>query len=313
MTIRNALAQSRNIPAVKALYLAGVKNSIETAKSMGITSLEDSNRYGLTLVLGGGEVSLLEMVSAYSVFANDGLRNPYNPILRVEDSSGNPIEVHTPFPQRVLSEQTAREINDVLVDPVARAPLYGSGSAASIPGVAIKTGTTNDYRDAWIIGYTPDIVVGAWAGNNDNSPMVKKVSGLVVAPIWRAVMDKITPNLPHSSFLEPEPLDPSLKPILRGSVMGPHSIFYYVRRDDPLGPPPGNPASDSQFSLWEYGVSAWAGTHTYGTNFGPSTASTTTPSTSLTVPTQTAPSNVPIMTPGQTTSSGGGQVPFPSF
>ena len=257
MTVRNALAQSINIPAVKALYLAGIKNSIETAKAMGIESLEGSDRYGLTLVLGGGEVSLLDMVSAYGVFANDGVRNPYVSILRVEDSKGDVVEAYNPYPHRVLSVETTRKINDILSDQVARAPLYGPFSSASIPGVAVKTGTTNDYRDAWIIGYTPNLVVGTWAGNNDNSPMVKKVSGLVVAPIWRAFMDRVLPNIQQESFPTPEPSPLGLKPILAGQVSGNHSILYWVNKDNPRGAVPGNPGADPQFQYWEYGVNQW--------------------------------------------------------
>jgi membrane peptidoglycan carboxypeptidase len=258
---------------------------------MGIQSLTDPNRYGLTLVLGGGEVSLLDMVSAYSVFANDGMRNPYMAIQQVQDSSGNVLEASTPNPTRVLSEQTTREINSILVDPVARAPLYGPTSAASIPGVAIKTGTTNDYRDAWIIGYTPDIVVGAWAGNNDNSPMVKKVSGLVVAPIWRAVMDKILPNFPTEQFPTSAPEDPNLKPVMRGvwqSPQGVHDILYWVDKNNPLGPAPSNPSNDPQFNNWEYGVQLWVANHTY---VAPITPQATTPQTPNN--TTTSPATVP--------------------
>ncbi|MFH1472856.1 MAG: transglycosylase domain-containing protein [bacterium] len=262
MTVRNALAQSVNIPAVKALYLAGIKESIITARAMGINSLEGSDRYGLTLVLGGGEVSLLDMTSAYAVFANDGLRNPYTPILRVEEPSGEAIEAHVPYPIRVLSAETSRKITNILSDQVARAPLYGPGSVVNISGreVALKTGTTNDYRDAWIIGYTPNIVVGTWAGNNDNSPMVKKVSGLVVAPIWRALMDKILPTLPIESFPTIEPPETNLKPVLSGVSLGNHSILYWVDKNNPKGPTPNHPENDSQFKYWEYGVTRWLGT-----------------------------------------------------
>ena len=259
MTVRNALAQSINVPAVKALYLAGIKDSIETAERMGIESLVGADRYGLTLVLGGGEVSLLDMVSAYSVFANDGMRNVYTPILRVESASGETVDVHNPYPTRALSQNIARQINDILGDKVARAPLYGPSSVVNIPGVnvALKTGTTNDYRDAWIIGYTPNLVVGTWAGNNDNSPMVKKVSGLVVAPIWRAIFDKVLAGIPNENFPLPEPSDPNLKPVLSGQVQGPHSILYWVDKNNPRGSIPTRPEADSQFQYWEYGVLNW--------------------------------------------------------
>lgn len=262
MRIRDALAQSINIPAVQALYLAGMQDSIDMAKSLGIQSLGSPSLYGLSLVLGGGEVSPLDMVSAYSVFANDGVRNPYNPILRVEDSNGSVLEEHTPSPERVLPADTARKISDILSDNVARIPAYGTNSALYIPDrpVAVKTGTTNDYKDAWIIGYAPNIAVGAWVGNNENVPMVKKVAGFIVAPMWRELMDSILPKLPAERFETPEPTDPSLKPILRGDWQtgGVHSILYWVDTDNPLGPPPANPANDPEFGNWENAVRSFA-------------------------------------------------------
>lgn len=263
ITIRNALAQSVNLPAVQGAYLAGVADSIATAKSMGIGSLNDLSRYGLSLVLGGGEVSLLDMVSAYSVFANDGIRNPYNAVLRVEDAQGNLVDEYSPSPRRVLSEKTSRLITDILSDNAARAPGFGANSALYIPTrpVAVKTGTSNDYRDAWIIGYTPNLVVGAWVGNNDNSPMEKKVSGLVVAPLWHEYMENILPKFPIETFEPPEPEDLSgLKPILRGdwSTGGAHSVLYWMDKNDPRGTMPQSPSNDSQFRNWEYSVSLWA-------------------------------------------------------
>ncbi len=260
MTIRDALAQSINIPAVKALYLAGINDSIKLAASLGIESLTDIKNYGLSLVLGGGSVSLLDMTSAYGVFANDGIRNPYTSILKVEDSYGATIDRYTPYPRKVLSEETARIITNILSDNTARTPGYGSNSPLFVPyrQVAVKTGTSNDYRDAWIIGYAPNLVVGAWVGNNDNSPMEKKVAGLIVSPLWRDLIDKILPGLPEEGFPEPEPVDYlSLKPVLRGEVSGPHSILYWVYKDNPQGPVPVNPQSDGQFNNWEYAVKQW--------------------------------------------------------
>jgi len=159
VSFRDALAQSRNVPAVKVLYLAGLDDSLRTAKKMGITSLKDKNQYGLTLVLGGGEVSLLEMTNAYGVFANDGLRNPYNPILKIEDEKGEVVEEFQKKEQRVLSDNVSRLISDILTDNVARTPAFGSNSYLYFPNrqVAVKTGTTNDYKDAWIVGYTPTL------------------------------------------------------------------------------------------------------------------------------------------------------------
>ena len=268
ITIRNALAQSINVPAVEASYLAGVKNSVKLASEMGIKSLTNVSDYGLSLVLGGGSVSLLDMVTAYSVFANDGLGNQYTPVLWIEDDNGNIIDRHSPFPARVLPEETARTISSILSDNVARTPGYGTNSPLYIPyrDVAVKTGTSNDYRDAWIIGYAPNLVVGAWVGNNDNSPMAKKVAGLIVSPLWRDLVDKVLPGFPEESFIDPEPADPSgLKPVLRGEVgEGPHSILYWVSKDNPRGPVPSNPSSDPQYSHWEYAVRNWVNATGYG-------------------------------------------------
>ncbi len=261
MIIRNALAQSINVPAVEAVYLAGVRNSITLAESMGIKSLTELDKYGLSLVLGGGAVSLLDMTTAYGVFANDGMKTDYNPIISIEDDKGNVIERADPFPKRVLPEQSARLISSILSDNVARTPGYGPNSPLYIASrdVAVKTGTSNDYRDAWILGYAPNLVVGAWVGNNDNSPMEKKVAGLIVSPMWREVIDKILPDMPVESFIPPETEDyASLKPVLRGELPEPHSILYYVDKDNPRGPIPSNPASDPQFNNWEYGVRRWA-------------------------------------------------------
>jgi 1A family penicillin-binding protein len=287
VTVRAALAQSLNIPAVKALYLAGIKSSIDFAKEMGIEGLDDRNRFGLSLVLGGGEVSLLDLTSAYSVFANDGVRSPYNPIIRVESGSGEIIEQITNLPKRVVPAEAARNISSILSDNNARAPLYGTASPLYFGGrdVAVKTGTTNDYRDAWIIGYTPNVTVGTWAGNNDNSSMERKVSGLIVAPMWRELMDKILPMIPNESFIPPQVETEALKPVLRGEWRGGastpvldafgqvtgeqvnvniHNILYWVDRNNPRGPAPSNPASDPQFNNWEHAVRRWAMSNGYG-------------------------------------------------
>lgn len=287
MTLREALAQSINVPAVKTLYLAGIKESIALAESMGITGLGDANQYGLTLVLGGGEVSLLEMTSAYGVFATEGVRNPYVSILRVEDSTGKLLEEYKPRPTKVLDAEVARSISDILSDNVARTPLYGANSAIYFGErqVAVKTGTTNDYKDAWTIGYTPNVVVGTWAGNNDNTSMEKKVSGLIVAPMWRAFMDEVLKTIPSENFNKPQNEDSyEIKPVLRGkwqggisSVVnndssvdipynsvqetlsgGVHSILYWLDKDNPRENTEVIPENDPQFERWEYPIRLWA-------------------------------------------------------
>lgn len=266
MTLRNALAQSINIPAVKLLYLVGVNNAIDLAEKMGITTLVDRSRFGLSLVLGGGEVTLLDMTGAYSVFSDNGMKHQTTGILKVEDQSGKILEQYKDNSEQILEPDTAHLVSDVLSDNVARTPIFGAASSLYFPNrqVAAKTGTTNNYRDAWVIGYTPQITVGAWSGNNDNTPIAKQVAGYIVAPMWHEFMNAILPSIPDERFPKPDDKDLSnLKPTLRGvwqNDNGIHSILYYVNKSDPLGPAPANPASDPQFSHWEYSVQKWLGT-----------------------------------------------------
>ncbi|MDQ2933331.1 MAG: transglycosylase domain-containing protein, partial [bacterium] len=293
MSIRTALAHSRNIPAVKALYLAGIKNALQTAEDLGITSLEDQNRYGLTLVLGGGEVSLLELTSAYGVFANDGLRNPHRSILRVVDTKGTVLESVGSIlsPTQAIDPEVARQISSILSDTSARMDSLKPIGESIGRQVAIKTGTTNDYKDVWTVGYTPNLVVGAWAGKNDNTPMKQNLSGLIITPVWGAFMAQAAQSFPPETFqAPPEPLADN-KPVLRGvwqggvsywtdSVSGKvatentptetkrevlfnnvHTILHWVNKDDPRGPAPTNPQSDGQYEHWEYGVQKWLQTY----------------------------------------------------
>lgn len=284
ITLRNALAQSLNIPSVKVLYLAGLSDSIRLARDMGIESLSNRGDYGLTLVLGGGEVTPLELTGAYGVFANDGVKTKITSILEIKNKNKETLEKSDPNPVQVLPKEIALKISDILSDNVARAPAFGQSSVLYFGerDVAVKTGTTNDYKDAWIMGYTPNIVVGAWAGNNDNTSMSKKVAGFIVAPMWRAFMDQALAKRPVESFEEPLVEDPNtLKPVLVGIWQGGefatstsgtrivtggvHSILNWLNKDDPRGPRPENPYSDSQFDRWEYSVRIWAqerGLHT---------------------------------------------------
>ncbi|TSD03166.1 MAG: 1A family penicillin-binding protein [Parcubacteria group bacterium Athens0714_16] len=290
ISLRNALAQSINIPAIKVLYLSGINDSLNLARDMGITSLENAARYGLTLVLGGGEVSLLEMTGAYSVFANDGVKNQVNGIIKIEDSKGNILEENILKPEVILNKEVARDITSMLSDESARAPAFGNHSYLYFPTneVAVKTGTTNDYKDAWIIGYTPNISVGAWVGNNNNTPMEKKVAGFIVAPLWNAFMNEALPTRPNELFKKNvSVVDLNKKPILRGVWQGGkqyfidkisgklateytpeqtkeervvkniHSILYWVNKNDPDGEKPSNPQTDPQFVRWEYTVRKW--------------------------------------------------------
>lgn len=282
VNLRNALAQSLNIPAVKILYLTGLRDAISLASAMGITTLNDPDRLGLTLVLGGGEVKLLEHTSAYAVFANEGIKADQRSMLRIEDINGTTIEDFPTNSRRVLDRDAALLISDILNDNVARTPLWGSNSLVHFPGrdVASKTGSTNNLRDAWLMGYTPNLVVGTWVGNNDNRPMGGGLSGLIVTPMWREFMDYALPKIEEKSFAQPPAADPNLKPILRGNTVDTaslitaiqageadldisaitnsmHSILHYVNRSDPTGAYPTNPASDSQYINWEYAVEQW--------------------------------------------------------
>ena len=271
MTFETALAQSINIPAIKVLYLVGIQNAINLAKSFGLTTLGDPSKYGLTLVLGGGEVRLLDLTGAYAAFANDGVKNTPTGILEVDDAAGNVLARYEPQPSRVLPANIARDMSAMLSDAPARLPEYSLNSPLSFPGydVAVKTGTTNDTRDAWVIGYTPSIAIGVWAGNNDNTPMVKSIAGFIAAPMWHAVMAYALSKYPKTFFGEPDAISSSVPPMLRGDwqipdaqgAVVPHSLLYWTNKDNPQGPPPSNPAQDPQFAYWEYGISAWYASH----------------------------------------------------
>jgi len=223
VTLREALAQSLNVPSIKVLYLVGtdkqekpleennfigkedvfrngLKISIELAKKLGITTLSQPlSYYGPSIVLGGGEVKLLEMASAYGVFATGGLKVPPFAILKIEDVNGNTIEKNNFTPKRVLETEITNLISDILSDNEARTPMFGSNSPLYFKDykVAAKTGTTDNYRDAWTIGYTPSIVVGIWVGNNDNTSMAKKPAVTLAGPIFHKFMEKaLTSSLP---------------------------------------------------------------------------------------------------------------------
>jgi len=192
VTLRQALAQSLNIPSIKVLLdLAGLNDSIETARNAGLTTIKDDpSSYGPALVLGGGEVRLLDLVSAYGVFATEGQRIPPVNILKTEDARGNIVQQNTNSPIRILSQEPVDLITSILSDNEARSPIFGPNSPLYFPGrqVAVKTGTTQNYRDGWIVGYTPTIVAGVWVGNNDNTPMNKEPGVVVAGPIWHQFM-----------------------------------------------------------------------------------------------------------------------------
>ena len=208
VTLRQALASSYNVPAVKLLSILGVSNLIDYAEKMGISTWSERSRFGLSLTLGGGEVTMMDMATAYGVFANLGKKVSLNPILEVRDSQGallyqNECALHPEtcyFPE-VISPGIAYQLTHVLKDPVARIPGFGPLSVLTIPNqeVAVKTGTTNNLRDNWTIGYTTDRLVVTWVGNNDNSPMSYVASGITGAsPIWNSIIrTQLSEEKPH--------------------------------------------------------------------------------------------------------------------
>lgn len=265
MTLREALAQSINVPAVKLLYLTGINTAITLAQSMGLSTINDPSRYGLSLVLGGGEITLLELTNAYGVFANNGIYHKQQSILEIRDRDDSILQKFSLNEIEVLPETVTTLISSILSDNVARTPSYGASSALYFKDrpVAVKTGTTNDYKDVWVIGYTPSVVIGMWAGNNDNTPIDKRTAGFVLAPVWRKAMLVATEGAPFEYFPDPLP-NTSSKPILRGtycSSNGIHTILASVVKNNPNGEYPSSPENDSQYSLWETGIQRWLLNH----------------------------------------------------
>lgn len=216
ITLREALAQSLNVPSIKVLYLVGaeekqtelliddfrgkeeillkgLEKSIELAKKMGIKTLNKPvSFYGPSIVLGGGEVKLVDMTSAFGVFANDGFYLPFSPILKIENKKGEIIFENKNSPEKILKTKTAQLITDILSDNEARAPIFGLRSPLYFENlkVAVKTGTTQNFRDAWTIGYNQKLVVGVWVGNNDSTPIKKAPGVMVAAPIFHQFFEK---------------------------------------------------------------------------------------------------------------------------
>ncbi|MCL5003648.1 MAG: transglycosylase domain-containing protein [Patescibacteria group bacterium] len=209
LSLRNALGSSVNIAAVKLLKIVGIPSVISKARQLGITTLTDPARYGLSLTLGGGEVPLIQMTQAYAAFANQGKSVTPLYILEVKDSHGNVLEENHPVDgQKVFSPEVSYLISNVLSDDSARVLAFGPNSLLNIPGfsVAVKTGTSNDKRDNWTIGYTPSIVIGVWVGNNDNSPMDQRLaSGITGAsPIWNLSMKAYLKGKKDEPFVKPD-------------------------------------------------------------------------------------------------------------
>ena len=238
VSMKKALAGSLNVPAVKTIYLVGVKNVLDLAEKMGYTTFKDRSRFGLSLVLGGGEVKLLEHVNGFATLADDGEYKKPMAILKIEDRNGKVLEENNPKKNKkkeVISKQIARQITDILSDNQERAFIFGKQNYLNLGKrpVAAKTGTTNDYKDAWTLGYTPSLVCGVWTGNTRGELMKGAAAGAnVAAPIWHEFMKRVfeetkpedsgfgdeEPGWKIEEFKKPKEEDLPQKPMLNGKI-----------------------------------------------------------------------------------------------
>jgi 1A family penicillin-binding protein len=285
VTMRKALQGSLNIPAVKTLYLVGSANMIDFAKKFGYTTL--TGDYGLSLVLGGAEVNLLEHTNGYATLANNGIYNEPVSLIKVTNSLGEALYEWTETEgQEAVSPEITATIADVLTDDEARAFIFAPHGNLTLPNrpVAAKTGTTNDNRDAWTLGYVPSLAVGVWVGNTIPTPM-KAGGNALAGTIWNRFMKEALKDVPLENFPAP-PENDAQKPVLRGhndgiilninsetgkiansstpenlitqrTYLPPHDILHYVVKDDPRGANPAFPADDPQYEAWEAGLQAW--------------------------------------------------------
>ncbi len=298
VTLKEALAGSLNIPAVKTLYLVGFDAFKDFSKRLGYTTFENEGTYGLSLVLGGAGVRPIEHVAAFAAFAQDGVIRPTKAVLKVEDGQGKTMldAAETATGKRVFDKEIARQINDILSDNAARAYIFGEQNYLTLSGrpVAAKTGTTNGYKDAWTIGYTPSLVAGVWVGHSSGSLMKAGADGSkIAAPIWNEFMRKSLAGTVVESFDPPEPVVTG-KPVLDGAknaqvmlkvdrISGklateytpqeyveergygvPHTILFFVDKDDPRGPVPEHPENDPQYDGWEKAYAEWVKKQTGG-------------------------------------------------
>lgn len=296
VSMRQALAGSLNIPAVKTLSLVGVDSAVETARKLGITTpLENC---GLSLVLGGCEVKLVDHTASYSVLANGGKKNEKTAILKVVDSKGTVLEEFKQNETQVLDPQAVYQLTSIMTDNNARSFIFGSSSPLTLPGrlVAAKTGTTNDFKDGWTMGFTPSLTAGVWVGNNNNDPL--KADAVVVAgPIWNAFMRAALKDTPAEEFTVPSgiskisvdtisgKLPTELTPSTKSEVFADYNkpenrddVHIGVKIDSLTGLPATNDTPQDQITTkiytvlhserpdnpaWENPVRAWAIAHGY--------------------------------------------------
>ncbi len=290
ISMRQALAGSLNIPAVETLYLAGLDNVLQKAADLGYTTLSDRSRFGLSLTLGGGEVTPLEHAQAFTALADHGYTKKAISILKVTKLDGTVLEeFKEPQKNRVFSEETTQKIASILTDQAARTFIFGPLAAFNIPGhtVAIKTGTTNNFKDAWAVGFTPQIVTVVWSGNSSGQEMSKGADGSQISlPIFKDYMSKALMIYKNEGWGDyPREV---IEKLMVGGAIGEekmvtinklngkiatettpvelraekkfiylHSILHYVKRGDPRGPAPENPADDPMYNPWEDGIKEW--------------------------------------------------------
>jgi penicillin-binding protein 1C len=259
--LRAALANSYNVPAVKALDYVGVPALLDMADRLGVVSLRHPEQHcpeypydeplyhGLSLTLGGGEAKLLEMAGAYAVLANGGVRIPPTAIRHIESTKGDLIADYRERPGgRVVSAQHAYLITHILSDYAARCPAFGCPNTLQLDDrpAAAKTGTTTDYRDAWTIGYTPELVTGVWVGNSDNTPMINTPGSRGAGPIWKGFMTQALVNVPPSLFQRPDGIIEQEICADSGTVPGPHCPNRRMEVFSQDQPPP-----DARHDLWQ--------------------------------------------------------------
>jgi penicillin-binding protein 1C len=292
LSMRSSLQMSLNIPAVQATYLAGVDNILDQVHKMGITDLQDKSQFGLAVGLGAGDIKLIDHTMAFSVFGNEGKKVNRALWLKVEDPSGKVLdEFKKTEGEQVLDRNVALTMSNVLSDDAARAPIFGSGGPLTLSDrkMACKTGTTENNTDGLTMCYVPQLAVGVWVGNNDNTPFPGGDGSFTAAPIEHQFMAEALKGTKAEWYPDPEPI-PASKPILAGKAGGKgekvrvskidgklapadlpanyveekefieyHSILHYVDKDNPQGPYPSNPSQDPQYKNWEAAVKAWSG------------------------------------------------------
>lgn len=295
ITLRKALQGSLNVPAVKLLYLVGVQRALDFAERLGYTTFADRSNFGLAIVLGGAEVKLVDHTAAYATFANNGNYHEPVAILKVEDSRGTILEqwVADEHPgEQVIDSNIAAMTSNVLSDNGARTYVFGANNWLTLGNrpVAAKTGTTNDFNDAWTMGYTPSLVAGVWVGNTDGTEMSKSADGSrVAAPIWNDFMRGALEGTTIEAFPTAN-IPVTGKDVLDGKVPSAtvtidtvsgklateytperfrkevtcgeyHDILHYVDKDEPRGTVPSDPSRDPYYAPWEAAIQAFISEH----------------------------------------------------